>query len=176
MTLEIEEGDAVPPPEDLSINSFATYNLSEEEPPSLLRNWDIAAKGLVFKDVYDTSIALRPDLTVKTATVQVKEHRRLTPLTYDRNIFHIEFDLGNSGLTYDIGEALGIHAENDRTEVEQFIKWYGLNPDEVVEVPTREDPDVLENRTVYQALMQNVDIFGRPPKTILRSTKRVRHR
>jgi len=92
------------------------------------------------------------------------EHRRLTPETYDRNIFHIEFDLGNSGLKYEIGEALGIHAENDKTEVEEFIKWYGLNPEEIVEVPSREDPNVLENRTVYQALIQNVDIFGRPPK------------
>ncbi|KAI7299100.1 hypothetical protein KC315_g17767, partial [Hortaea werneckii] len=44
------------------------------------------------------------------------------------------------------------------------IKWYGLNPEEIVEVPSREDPNVLENRTVYQALIQNVDIFGRPPK------------
>ncbi|KAI7569308.1 hypothetical protein KC316_g12243, partial [Hortaea werneckii] len=84
--------------------------------------------------------------------------------TYDRNIFHIEFDLGNSGLKYEIGEALGIHAENDKTEVEEFIKWYGLNPEEIVEVPSREDSNVLENRTVYQALIQNVDIFGRPPK------------
>jgi sulfite reductase (NADPH) flavoprotein alpha-component len=96
--------------------------------------------------------------------VTVKERRRLTPLNYDRNIFHIEFDLGDSGLTYKIGEALGIHAENDKAEVEQFIKWYGLNPDEIVQVPSREDPDVLENRTVYQSLIQNVDIFGRPPK------------
>ncbi|KAI7682265.1 hypothetical protein KC353_g21711, partial [Hortaea werneckii] len=111
-----------------------------------------------------TRPALRPDLATKTAIVTVKEHRRLTPETYDRNIFHIEFDLGNSGLKYEIGEALGIHAENDKTEVEEFIKWYGLNPEEIVEVPSREDSNVLENRTVYQALIQNVDIFGRPPK------------
>jgi sulfite reductase (NADPH) flavoprotein alpha-component len=46
----------------------------------------------------------------------------------------------------------------------KFIEFYGLNPDAIVEVPSREDPAVLENRTVYQALVQNVDIFGRPPK------------
>ncbi|KAK5002150.1 sulfite reductase [NADPH] flavoprotein component, partial [Cryomyces antarcticus] len=136
----------------------------EPEPPTLLKTWVTAAKGLAFTEAYGTSIALRPDLGVKTSVVHVKEHRRLTPLTYDRNIFHIEFDLSNSGLTYDIGEALGIHAENDKDEVNEFIKWYGLNPDEVVEVPTRDDANVLENRTVYQALLQNVDIFGRPPK------------
>ena len=100
----------------------------------------------------------------KTFTVHVKENRRLTPLTYDRNIFHIEFDLGTSGLKYDIGEALGIHAENDHDHVMEFIKWYGLNPDDVVEVQSREDTGIFENRTIYQSLMQNIDIFGRPPK------------
>jgi sulfite reductase (NADPH) flavoprotein alpha-component len=151
-------------PADISVNSFAAFDRSEHEPPSLLKSWKIAAKGLAFKEAYGTETALRPDLGVKTFVAHVKEHRRLTPDTYDRNIFHIEFDLGESGLKYAIGEALGIHAENDKAEVEQFIKWYGLNPEEVVEVPSREDPNVLVNRTVYQSLIQNVDIFGRPPK------------
>jgi sulfite reductase (NADPH) flavoprotein alpha-component len=164
LTVELEENDALPPTEDLHINSFGMVDRSEDEPPTYLRTWTTAAKGLAFKEAYGTATALRPDLGVKTAIVHVKEHRRLTPLTYDRNIFHIEFDLGDSGLKYEIGEALGIHAENEKTDVENFIKWYGLNPEEIVEVPTRDDPSVLENRTVYQALLQNVDIFGRPPK------------
>jgi sulfite reductase (NADPH) flavoprotein alpha-component len=164
LTLELEENEALPAAQDLNANAFTSYKSADEEPPSLLRSWSAAAKGLAFKEAYGTATALRPDLGVKTAVVHVKEHRRLTPETYDRNIFHIEFDLGDSGLKYEIGEALGIHAENDKDEVEEFIEWYGLNPDEVVEVPSRDDPTVLENRTVYQALMQNVDIFGRPPK------------
>ena len=151
-------------PIDVSANSFSSFDKTESEPPSLLRDWQAAAKGLLFKEAYNTKEVLRPDLPQKTYTVHVKENRRLTPVTYDRNIFHIEFDLGTSGLKYDIGEALGIHAENDHTQVMEFIKWYGLNPDEVVEIASREDPDVFENRTVYQSLMQNVDIFGRPPK------------
>ncbi|KAI9712464.1 MAG: hypothetical protein M1812_006879 [Candelaria pacifica] len=151
-------------PRDITVNSFTGYEKVEPEPPSLLRTWQTAAKGLAFKEAYDTKPALRPDLSVKTYTAYVKENRRLTPNEYDRNIFHIEFDISESGLKYDIGEALGIHGENDPGEVQEFIKFYGLEPEEVVEVPSREDPMVLENRTVYQALMQNVDIFGRPPK------------
>ncbi|TKA26834.1 hypothetical protein B0A50_04280 [Salinomyces thailandicus] len=164
LTLELEENQGLLPPEDLNVNSFTVPDKSEEEPPTYLRDWVTAAKGLTFKEAYGTRTALRPDLPNKTAIATVKEHRRLTPVTYDRNIFHIEFDLGDSGLKYEIGEALGIHAENDKEEVEEFIKWYGLNPEEIVEVPSREDANVLENRTVYQALIQNVDIFGRPPK------------
>lgn len=151
-------------PTDINVNSFATFIREEVEPPTLLKDWKIAAKGLAFKEAYGAQTVLRPELGVKTSVVTVKEKRRLTPEKYDRNIFHIEFDLGNTGVTYAIGEALGIHAENDKTEVEEFIKWYGLNPDEIVEVPSREDPDVLVNRTVYQSLIQNVDIFGRPGK------------
>jgi sulfite reductase (NADPH) flavoprotein alpha-component len=151
-------------PKDLSINSFVRFDKAESEPSTLLKDWETAARGLAFKEAFGTNTALRPDLATKTFTVHVKENRRLTPTTYDRNIFHIEFDLGDSGLTYDIGEALGVHPENDPKDIVDFIAFYGLNPDAIVEVPSREDPTVLESRTVYQALVQNVDIFGRPPK------------
>ena len=161
----IEVEDTVPSlSTDINVNSFTAFDKVDIEPPTYLKKWEVAAKGLVFKEAFGTKPSLRPDVSVRTCTVRVKENRRLTPLTYDRNIFHIEFDLGDSGLKYEIGEALGIHAENDEKEVEEFIKFYKLDSDEVVEVPTREDPNILENRTVYQSLMQNVDIFGRPPK------------
>ncbi|KAL6709973.1 sulfite reductase [NADPH] flavoprotein component [Coniothyrium glycines] len=159
-----EDTEPIRLPSDINVNSFASFDRIESEPPTLLKNWQIAAKGFAFREAFGTETHVRPDLGIKTSIVTVKEHRRLTPLTYDRNIFHIEFDLGNSGVTYAIGEALGIHAENDKTHVEEFIKWYGLVADEIVEVPSREDPDTLVNRTVYQSLLQNVDIFGRPPK------------
>ncbi|KAK5946361.1 sulfite reductase [NADPH] flavoprotein component [Knufia obscura] len=152
------------PVANITTNSFQSWDKSEEESPSLLRTWQKAAKGLLFKEAYGTEEILRPDLPTKTYTVHVKENRRLTPLTYDRNIFHIEFDLGTSGLKYAIGEALGVHAENDHDQVMDFIKWYGLDPEEVVEVAALNNPHKFENRTVYQALIQNIDIFGRPPK------------
>ena len=158
------EKDTLELPKDVNVNSFGAFDKIEVDPPTYLKDWKTAAKGLVFREAYGTRTALRPDLSVKTYNVHVQENRRLTPPSYDRNIFHIEFDLGDSGLTYDIGEALGIHAENDEFEVNEFIKFYKLDPKEIVEVSSRENPAILENRTVYQALMQNVDIFGRPPK------------
>lgn len=151
-------------PRNIKNTSFVGFDKSEDEHPGLLKDWKVAAKGLAFKEAYGTEINLRPDLTTKTYTITVKENRRLTPVTYDRNIFHIEFDLGNSGLKYDIGEALGIHAQNDHEEIVAFMEAYGLNAEDVVEVPSIADPDVLEARTVYQSLKQNIDIFGKPPK------------
>lgn len=151
-------------PRTIKSSSFTGFEKEDVEPPSLLRDWHSAAKGLIFKEAYGTKTALRPDVSVKTYEITVKENRRLTPLTYDRNIFHIEFDLGQSGLTYNIGEALGIHAENDVNEVNEFIQFYELDPDDIVEVPSREDSSVLDTRTVFQSLVQNIDIFGKPPK------------
>ena len=144
--------------------SFVPFQKEQPEEILGLSDWKAAAKALAFREAYATVDDLRPDLTVKTFTVRVKENRRLTPLTYDRNIFHIEFDLGDSGLTYQIGEALGIHADNDPVQVLDFIKSYGLNPEDVAQVPSRENPAVLEARTVYQSLVQNLDILGKPPK------------
>ena len=166
--IEIEKPQILPL--DIVGSSFVPHDKTEEQPPSILRNWQKAAKGLLFPEAYDSKPTLRPDLTQKTYTVHVKENRRLTPENYDRNIFHIEFDIGTSGLKYDIGEALGIHAENNHDEVMEFIKWYELNPDDVVEIASREDATtVYENRTVYQSLMQNIDIHGRPPKKFYES-------
>ncbi|KAK3349376.1 hypothetical protein B0T25DRAFT_591747 [Lasiosphaeria hispida] len=145
-------------------NSFAPFQKDEPEQDLKLQDWQSAAKGLAFKEAYGTKTDLRPDLPVKTSTVHVKENRRLTPGDYGRNIFHIEFDLGNSGLTYNIGEALGIHADNDPAQVLEFVQFYGLNADDLVQVPSREDPAVTETRTVFQSLVQNIDILGKPPK------------
>jgi sulfite reductase (NADPH) flavoprotein alpha-component len=153
----------------LKRTSFVPFQKDEPEPALKVDSFQEAAKGLVFKEAYGTQIDLRPDLTVKTFTITVKENRRLTPLTYDRNIFHIEFDLGDSGLTYNIGEALGVHADNDVKQVLEFIEFYGLNADDLVQVPSREDPTVFETRTVYQSLVQNVDILGKPPKRFFES-------
>uniref|UniRef100_A0A8H7NFL7 assimilatory sulfite reductase (NADPH) n=1 Tax=Bionectria ochroleuca TaxID=29856 RepID=A0A8H7NFL7_BIOOC len=145
-------------------NSFVSFQKEELEEALELRDWQAAAKGLAFKEAFNAETKLRPDLPVLTSTIRVKENRRLTPSDYNRNIFHIEFDLGDSGLTYKIGEALGIHAENDEEEVNAFIEFYGLNPNELVRVTSREDASALEVRTVFQALKQNVDILGKPPK------------
>ena len=162
---EVEVDAEIPDlPRTIKSSSFTGFDKEDTEPTSLLRDWQTAAKGLAFKEAYATETALRPDLSTKTYEVIVKENRRLTPTTYDRNIFHIEFDLGQSGLTYNIGEALGIHAENDVDEVNEFMKFYGLDPDELVEVPSREERTIMDTRTVFQSLVQNIDIFGKPPK------------
>lgn len=127
------------------------------------------AKKLMFKEAYGTTSDLRPDQPIQNFIVKVKENKRLTPEDYSRNIFHIEFDVSGTGLTYNIGEALGIHGRNNPDLVEEFINMYGLNGDDLVEVASKEDNHILEVRTLRQSLIDNIDLFGKPPKRFYES-------
>ncbi|QLG73804.1 hypothetical protein HG535_0F03150 [Zygotorulaspora mrakii] len=129
---------------------------------------DVTRK-LVFKEAYGVENVLRPDLPVKNFVVKVKENRRVTPSDYDRYIFHIEFDISGAGLKYGIGEALGVHARNNVDMVTEFLRSYGLDENQTVLVPNKDDSNLLESRTVLQAFTDNLDIFGKPPKKFYES-------
>lgn len=129
---------------------------------------DLAAK-ITFPEAYGVSRDLRPDLPVKNFVVKVQENKRLTPSEYSRNIFHIEFDITGTGLKYEIGESLGIHGRNNAAAVEEFLQSYGVNGDSLVEVSNKEDPSLWEIRSARQALTDNVDFLGKPPKRFYES-------
>ncbi|KAF9979514.1 hypothetical protein BGZ79_006551, partial [Entomortierella chlamydospora] len=96
-------------------------------------NWHRAAWQLLFSEAYDTKQALADE--GHEYLVTITENRRLTPTTYDRNVFHLEFDTSETGLKYEIGDALGIHGWNDTQEVLDFIEFYGEKPETIVVVP-----------------------------------------
>lgn len=132
-------------------------------------SWVEAAKKLTFTEAYGSTQELRPDLPVKNFVGRVQENRRVTPDEYERHIFHFELDITGTGLTYAIGEALGVHARNNKQEVSEFLEWYGIKPESVVSVAARDDSSYSETRTAYQAFRDNLDIFGKPPKKFYES-------
>ena len=159
------EADSKQLPGFLLPNSFVANTEKESVPIENEKSaWQLAAKQLAFKEAFEFQSSLRPDLVEKTWQVKVQANRRLTPGTYDRNIFHIEFDITGTDLKYELGESLGVHGHNDAYQTEAFLKWYGLDPDELIRVPSLDDSTIMETRTVFQALQQNVDLFGRPAK------------
>ncbi|KAF9936375.1 hypothetical protein BGZ67_002436 [Mortierella alpina] len=132
-------------------------------------NWHKAAWQLLFSEAYETQQALADG--DHAYLVKITENRRLTPTTYDRNVFHLEFDTTNTGLKYEIGDALGIHGWNDTQEVLDFIEFYGEKPETVVVVPralAKNAPEGTQARhqtnSLLQILQQNLDLFGRPSK------------
>lgn len=127
--------------------------------------WAQSAWQHLFSEAYETQVdAVRPDLPEQTWVVEVTENRRLTPVDYDRNVFHMELSTKGTDLKYEVGEALGVHGWNDEEEIAEFIRWAGFDADEIVNAPSLTQPGKHESRTVFQTLQQNLDIFGKPPK------------
>ncbi|WWC95408.1 hypothetical protein V866_002271 [Kwoniella sp. B9012] len=151
---------------------------SDDQP--LTASWELAARHLFFREAFavpeatvvDSDVSknlpgingLRPSMADETFLVTVSENRRLTPASYDRNVFHLELDTAGTGLKYEIGEAIGIHGWNDTEEVLDFCSWYGLKPDDLVTFSNPLKAGTNETRTIFQLLQQNVDLFGRPGK------------
>lgn len=132
-------------------------------------SWVEAAKQLAFPEAYGSSNQLRPDLPVQNFIAKVKENKRVTPDGYERHIFHFELDISGTGLKYAIGEALGVHARNDERQVRHFLSWYGIPSSAIVSVPSKDDVNILETRTAFQAFRDNLDLFGKPPKKFYES-------
>ncbi len=173
------EWDALP-------GQVGMIDLHEDEKP-VLASWDLVAKHLLFREAFAVEDAktvdpetagpginaLRPSMADETFLVTVTENRRLTPMTYDRNVFHMEMDSLGTGLKYEIGEAIGIHGWNDTAEVLDFCKWYDLQADALVSFPNPMKAGTMETRTVFQLLQQNIDLFGRPGKAFYAALSKV---
>jgi sulfite reductase (NADPH) flavoprotein alpha-component len=95
--------------------------------------------------------------------------RRLTPLDYDRNIFHIEMDIRGTGLTYEIGSALGVHGCNDSSEVLALLALLGLEPEQLVAVPLGQQR-VLQS--AFRLFSQDLDVFGKVGKEFYEALSR----
>lgn len=162
-----------------SANAFDSANTTSDEVEVVAEegevvlgktsNWHQAAWQLLFSEAYESKQELADD--GHAYLVKITENRRLTPTTYDRNVFHIEFDTTNTGLKYEIGDALGIHGWNDTQEVLDFIKFYGEKPETIVVVPRALPKNAPEGtvprhqtNSLLQVLQQTLDLFGRPSK------------
>jgi len=124
-----------------------------------------AALTKIFPEAYSTEAKLRPS-EHGVHLVRLTKNQRLTPGDYDRNIFHLEFDISDTDLSYEIGDALGVYGHNDVAEIDQFIAEYGLNPSEIVSIPARGQMESgsTELVSVRNLLIQHLDLLGKPNK------------
>lgn len=134
----------------------------------------VAALSLAFPAAFSLETSPRPH-AAGTVEARVKTFRRLTPIEYDRNIFHIEIDIAGTGLVYGIGAALGVHGRNDAGAVREFLAWYGVPANALVQVPVEPSsghgapsahvPSHVSPRVAVQPAAvffeQEADIFGR---------------
>ncbi|CAM3390430.1 NADPH-dependent assimilatory sulfite reductase flavoprotein subunit [Xenorhabdus nematophila] len=70
----------------------------------------------------------------KPLTASLLTNQKITGQGSDKDVRHIEIDLGNSGLSYQPGDALGIWYENDPALVDELITLLWLDGSEQVSV------------------------------------------
>jgi sulfite reductase (NADPH) flavoprotein alpha-component len=106
-----------------------------------------------------------------TATLSVNQ--KITGRNSDKDVRHIEIDLGDSGLRYQPGDALGVWFENDPALVNELIALLWLKGDEPVTVHGKTLPlsealqrhiELTQNTTVivdnYAALCRDSELLA----------------
>lgn len=88
----------------------------------------VTATGAV-NEVFSSPYTKEEPLTASFAVNQ-----KITGRDSDKDVRHIEIDLGDSGLRYQPGDALGVWFENDPTLVQELVELLWLKGDESVTV------------------------------------------
>ena len=79
---------------------------------------------------------------------------------------HIVFELGDSGLDYKVGDALGVVSENPPHIVEELIEVQGWDPEQIVTTHNGE-------RTLYDALKKDFEVHLAGKKFVQSLTEKV---
>lgn len=77
-------------------------------------------------------------------------NQRITDLTAEKDVRHLEFDLSGSGLRYQAGDVLGVWFENDPALVEEIFAALSLNGDEEVSL----NGELLNLRNALQSQLE----------------------
>ncbi len=88
----------------------------------------VTAAGAV-NDVFSSPYTKEEPLTASFAVNQ-----KITGRNSDKDVRHIEIDLGDAGLRYQPGDALGVWYENDPALVQELVELLWLKGDESVQV------------------------------------------
>jgi len=90
----------------------------------------------------------------------LKTNRRLNKAGSAKDTRHFEIVLEGSGLSYEVGDALGVMPKNDPVLVEELLATLGCNGDEQVKDASGKDS------TLHEALLSTFVITQAPPSFI----------
>lgn len=121
--------------------------------------------------VYDGKLKnyLKSKSVMPINIIDLKENPKYEPA------LQVTFDLGNSGLTYEVGDTIGIFPKNDEEKVEAFAKIMGYNLDDVVtydikgKLNEKTKLPYPNGYTVRQILTELIDLNGFVTKKMLLS-------
>ncbi|HBR98078.1 MAG TPA: assimilatory sulfite reductase (NADPH) flavoprotein subunit [Gammaproteobacteria bacterium] len=98
-------------------------------------------------------------------TAALIQHSSLATADADKEVEHIEIDLGDSGITYAAGDALGVYTNNASDTVDEVLARSGLTGDETVE--SREG-----KVSIRQVLTEQSDLNQLTPQFITQYAER----
>lgn len=84
-------------------------------------------------------------------SAEVLVSQKITGRGSDRDVRHVEIDLGDSGLTYQAGDALGVWFSNNEVLVDEVLAGLSLVADELVTLGT-------ESLSLKQALLEKKEL------------------
>ncbi len=116
------------------------------------------------------------DLPVVDNTISESQYTKQNPLMAEfslsqkitgrdsaKDVRHIEIDLGESGLTYQVGDALGVWFENDRVLVDELLNALSLTGEEQVSLKICGEQQTFSLKT---ALIDQLEITQTAPAFI----------
>ena len=89
--------------------------------------------------------------------------QKITGRDSAKDVRHIEIDLGDSGLTYQTGDALGVWFENDETLVDELIAELGYSADQKVSLTIAGESKEF---SVKEALLTQLEITQTAPSFV----------
>jgi len=151
-------------PRDLNITSYNSMIDGDiQESSGLVKkaNEKEHENSALFKDAYEMSFVVDLENAPVSAALLLKMRRTLTVGGQDQEMFQLDFEIGRSGLKYELGDLMEICTENDVEKVSEFMIQYGLDPVEVSEEPIPQRPGFIARQSLQQYLCYDLDIFGR---------------
>lgn len=95
----------------------------------------------------------------KPYSAEVLVSQKLTGRDSDRDVRHVEIELGESGIHYQAGDALGIWFTNNETLVDDILAKLGLEASETITLGD-------QSLTLKQALIDNKELTQLNPNTV----------
>ncbi len=137
--------------------------------------WTLRIVEALKEELNQAESALAPVIELATAGAE-SQYSKQNPLAAEfsvsqkltgrdsaKDVRHIEIDLGESGLTYQVGDALGVWFDNDSKLVDELIAQLHFTGDEKVSVKIAGETQEV---TVKEALIKHLEITQTAPAFI----------
>ena len=130
-----------------------TAILKQRAPAATPAQAAMSAAGTV-NEVFTSPYSKEAPLTAAFAINQ-----KITGRDSDKDVRHIEIDLGDSGLRYQPGDALGVWYENDPALVQELTELLWLNGSEEIEING-------QSLTISDALQKHFELTVNTPQIV----------